>query len=299
MSKPTVELLVVDEAESSREFLRQSLTDAGYAVNAVADCEGAWQILDSEQQHFSAILLDRMMQRQGGMGLLARLKSDRRFTDIPVIFQTDIEHPLDIVAGIKAGAFYYLVQPVNKEMLLAIVQSAVSNYRLADNLRYVANPEHAYLHNMLLRSDFQLRTLLEARTLAYSLSSYYPQPKRAFLGLSELLINAVEHGNLGIGYQTKSRLLQEGGWEAEIERRLALPEHAGKKVEVQLERSQLEIRLTISDCGEGFDSRPYMEMSLERAFDLNGRGIAISRMVSFDTLEYLGKGNRLVAAVKY
>lgn len=299
MSKPTVELLVVDEDESSREFLRQSLTEAGYAVKLVADCEGAWQILDSEQQHFSGILLDRMMQRQGGMGLLARLKSDRRFADIPVIFQTDIDHPLDIVTGIKAGAFYYLVQPVNKEMLFAIVQSAVSNYRLADNLRYVANPEHAYLHNMLLRSDFQLRTLLEARTLAYSLSSYYPQPKRAFLGLSELLINAVEHGNLGIGYQMKSRLLHEGGWEAEIERRLDMPEHAGKKVEVQLERSQLEIRLTISDCGEGFDSRPYMEMSLERAFDLNGRGIAISRMVSFDTLEYLGKGNRLVAAVKY
>jgi len=291
-------LLVVDEEESSREFLRQALTDAGYAVKTVADCGSAWQMLDSEKQHFSAILLDRMMQRQGGMGLLAQLKSDRRFADIPVIFQTDIEHPLEIVAGIKAGAFYYLVKPLDKNVLLAIVQSAVSTFSLSDSLRYVANSEQASLHNMLMSSEFQLSTLLEARTLAYTLSSFYPQPKRAFLGLSELLINAVEHGNLGLGYQEKSRLLREGGWEDEIARRLALPEHAEKKVEVLLQHSPHEIRLTITDCGEGFDSSLYMEISPERAFDLNGRGIAISRMVSFDTLEYIGKGNQLVTVVK-
>ena len=298
MSDRAIEILVVDDDASQRDFLLESLTGAGYSVKSAAECEGAWKILDSEEYHFSAILLDRMMQHQDGMGLLARIKADRRFSDIPVIFQTDIEYPLDVVAGIKAGAFYYLVKPVNKELLFAIVQSAVSNFRLSDNLRYMANPEQTDLHNMLLRSEFQLRTLLEARTLAYTLSSYYPQPKRAFLGLSELLINAVEHGNLGIGYLAKSRLLQEGGWEAEIERRLTLPEHGGKKVEVLLERSPHEIRLTISDCGAGFDSSLYMEISPERVFDLNGRGIAMSRMISFDTLEYTGKGNRLVAVVR-
>lgn len=297
MSEHAIEILVVDDDASKRDFLLESLTVAGYAVKLAVDCEAAWQILDCEQHHFSAILLDRVMQRQDGMGLLARIKADMRFADIPVIFQTDIEDPLDIVAGIKAGAFYYLVKPVSKELLFAIVQSAVSNFRLSDNLRYMANPEQTNFVNMLLRSEFQLRTLLEARTLAYTLSSYYPQPKRAFLGLSELLINAVEHGNLGIGYQTKSRLLQEDGWEAEIERRLTLPEHAGKKVEVQLERSPHEIRLTISDCGAGFDSSLYLEISPERAFDLNGRGIAMSRMICFDTLEYIGKGNRLLAVV--
>jgi signal transduction histidine kinase len=69
-------------------------------------------------------------------------------------------------------------------------------------------------------------------------------------------------------------------------------------VDVVLEHNQQEMRLIISDCGPGFDSQKYMKMSPERAFDPNGRGIAMSRMTSFDSLEYLGKGNQLVAMVK-
>ena len=160
-----------------------------------------------------------------------------------------------------------------------------------------ASPYHP-VANLLLCSEFQLRTLLEARTLANALSGYYPQPQRVVLGISELLINAVEHGNLGISYQEKSRLLQQGGWEGEIERRLSLPENISKTVTVQLERKPHEMSLIISDCGAGFEYTNYLEISAERAFDPNGRGIAMSRMMSFDTLEYQGKGNQLVAVVR-
>ena len=77
-----------------------------------------------------------------------------------------------------------------------------------------------------------------------------------------------------------------------------MPEHTNKRVEVMLEHRPQEMSLTIRDCGEGFDSKKYMEMSPERAFDPNGRGIVMSRITSFDTLEYSDKGNQLVAVVK-
>jgi CheY-like chemotaxis protein len=298
MSKQAFELLVVDDEEFIRAVLQKLLSDSGYAVALAADGEEAWEMLDSGRYKFSAILLDRVMPRLDGMGLLARIKADQRFADIPVIFQTAINQAAGIAEGIKAGAFYYLVKPVDKEVLFAIVESAVSTYHFPDAFRHAASQEQANLSRTLQRSQYRLRTLAEARTLATALSNYYPQPQRVALGISELLINAVEHGNLGISYQEKSRLLQEGGWEGEIERRLALPEHAEKKVEVQLEHDPHEIRLTISDCGEGFNSLKYMELSPERAFDPNGRGIAMSKMMSFDTLEYQGNGNQLVAVVK-
>jgi CheY-like chemotaxis protein len=298
MNKQTIELLVVDDEEFIREVLDKLLSDTGYVVSQAVDGEEAWKILDSEQHTFSAILLDRIMPRLDGMGLLARIKSDQRFAKIPVIFQTAINHPVEIAEGIKAGAFYYLVKPVDQDVLFAIVESAVSTYHFPDDFRHAASQEQTNLAHILQRIQFQLRTLSEARTLATVLSSYYPQPQRVALGISELLINAVEHGNLGISYQEKSRLLQQGGWEGEIERRLDLPEHAEKMVEVQLEHDPHEIRLTISDCGEGFNSLKYMELSAERAFDPNGRGIAMSKMMSFDTLEYKGSGNQLVAVVK-
>jgi DNA-binding response OmpR family regulator len=293
-----VDLLVVDDDAFMRDVLEMMLVRAGYAVTLAGDGEEAWEILDQKPQQFSAVLLDRMMPRLDGMGLLARLKADNRFADLPVIFQTAIDHPEEVAEGIKAGAFYYLVKPVNEKVLFAIVQSAVSVYRMSDKLQNAANQEQSVLSRLLRRSDFQLRTLQEARTLASSLANYFPQPQRVFLGISELLINAVEHGNLAITYHEKSRLLQQGKWEDEINRRLALPEYQDKKVEVRLEHVPHEMRLLIKDEGAGFAFSNYMEMSAERAFDPNGRGIAMSRMTSFDSLQYLGRGNQLVAVVR-
>ena len=298
MSKKTIELLVVDDEEFNRDILQDLLSSVGYAVTLAADGEEAWELLERGQHNFSAILLDRMMPRLDGMGLLVRMKGSARFAGIPVIFQTAVDHPTEVAEGIKAGAFYYLIKPVNKEVLFAIVQSAVNTFNISDNLNLAVNQVEAKLADLLLRSEFQLRTLDEARTLANALSGYYPQPQRVVLGISELLINAVEHGNLGINYQEKSRLLQQGGWEEEVERRLTLPENASKKVTVLLEHTPHEMSLVVTDCGAGFEYKNYLEIAPERAFDPNGRGIAMSRMMSFDKLEYLGKGNQLVAVVR-
>ncbi len=298
MDKHQVNLLVVDDEEFNRHILKKCLSDVGYDVTLAADGEEAWELLDGGKHDFSAVLLDRMMPRLDGMGLLARVKSNSRFARLPVIFQTAAANPPEIAEGLKAGAFYYLTKPINREVMLAVVQSAVNEHLMAAVLRREAVDERRFFFALLRRSEFHLRTLNEARLLADTLASFYPAPQRVLLGLSELLINAVEHGNLGIGYKEKSVLLQEAKWESEIERRLALPENATKIVDVLLEHSQKEICITITDCGEGFAWEKYMEMSPERAFDPNGRGIAMSRMMSFDSLEYLGNGHQVAATVK-
>lgn len=298
MSKLKIELLVVDDEAFNRDILDEMLTSAGYVVTHAADGEEAWGLLDGGQHKFAAVLLDRMMPRLDGMGLLARMKADSRFGSLPVIFQTAIDQPADIAEGIKAGAFYYMVKPVNEELLYAIVQSAVSNFCLEEKLRSVADREQVLLPKMLLRSEYRLTSLPEARALASALSNFYPQPQRVCLGIAELLINAVEHGNLNISYAEKSRLLKRNAWEQEIERRLTLPENKLKQVKVTLEHLDGEISLTITDAGLGFDFNQYFEMSPERAFDPNGRGIAMSKKMSFDSIQYLGKGNQVVAVVK-
>ena len=297
MEKCKVDLLVVDDEEFNRHILKKCLSDADYSVTLAVDGEEAWAILDGAKHDFAAVLLDRMMPRLDGLSLLARIKADSRFARLPVIFQTAAADPSDIAEGMKAGAFYYLTKPINKDVMLAVVHSAVSEHVMVTALRHEADELQRFFA-LLRRIEFHLRTMDEARSLAATLASFYPDPQRTMLGLSELLINAVEHGNLGISYEEKSVLLQKARWENEIERRLALPENAGKVVGVLLEHSPKEIRTTVTDCGEGFAWEKYLEMSPERAFDPNGRGIAMSRMMSFDSLEYLGKGNQVVATVK-
>ncbi len=77
-------------------------------------------------------------------------------------------------------------------------------------------------------------------------------------GLSDLMVNAVEHGNLGVTYQEKSLLKWEGDWEAEIKRRLALPQFAGRFAMVRAERSATAVTFTITDQGEGFEWQKFL-----------------------------------------
>jgi len=122
----------------------------------------------------------------------------------------------------------------------------------------------------------------------------------AALGLAELMVNAVEHGNLQISTSEKSELLRQGVWEEEVRRRLLLPENAAKRVRVELRREGCELVLVIRDDGPGFDWEQYCNFDPVRAEEPNGRGIALVRQLAFPNLEYLSAGNiaRVVVQMK-
>ena len=144
---------------------------------------------------------------------------------------------------------------------------------------------------------FSLSTLDEVGCLAVFLAQACPEPEGAVLGLSELLVNAIEHGNLGISYEEKSSLKRSDQWQEEISRRQQLPENAGKLVDVTFERDGGCIRICITDQGNGFDWSQYLDFDPARAFDPNGRGIAMARLGSFRELQYQGKGNVVLATI--
>ncbi len=151
--------------------------------------------------------------------------------------------------------------------------------------------------SLLQEGRFELRTMSEALNLATLLAQACPDPPHVTLGLSELLLNGVEHGNLGISYDEKSKLVEANRFDEEIERRLAAPEFRDKRVRVRVSRSLQEIQLTITDEGAGFDWRRYTEMDGARSLDSHGRGIAMAKLFSFDRLEYRGNGNEVVAMI--
>jgi hypothetical protein len=71
-----------------------------------------------------------------------------------------------------------------------------------------------------------------------------------------------------------------------------------KLVEVSFERQTDLLVFTIRDQGQGFDWSRFLDFDPERVFDPNGRGIAMARSISFDSLEYQGNGNIVVVTVK-
>lgn len=289
-------LLVVEDEPVSRELLVSLLQEGGYAYLTAGTGAAAWQAITHHRDEIDAILLDRMLPDMDALSLLVRLKADPGLLHVPVIMQTSLSSEADIADGLRAGAYYYLTKPFPPDTLLAIVRSALQDRRDYLELRRNLQQAHRILAN-LEQAEFWFRTPTEARDLASLAAHAAPDPGRVVLGLTELMLNAVEHGNLGIGYAQKSALIAAEQLEGEIERRLALPEYIDRRAHLKIDTDERSVCFTISDDGPGFAWREYLQMSPTRAFDTHGRGIAMSKLLSFDMLEYRQSGNLVVAGV--
>lgn len=289
-------LLLVDDDPLSLELLQGYLEPVGYQLTVARNGEEAWGLLCEPQRTFDLVISDRAMPRMNGMELLQRIKNEPRLADIPVIFETALTHQSEVAEGIAAGVHYYLTKPFNFRLLQAVVKAALDEHRQRLSLTLATRRATGAI-NLLQAGRFRFRTPQEARELSSLLAAGAPNPDSIALGLSELLLNAVEHGNLGIGYRKKSELLISGLFQEEIQRRLDAAPWSDRAVEVVLERDHGLLRIRIEDQGSGFDPAEYLAIDPERALDPNGRGIALARQISFASLEFQGKGNVVLATV--
>ncbi|MDD2740969.1 MAG: response regulator [Rhodocyclaceae bacterium] len=290
-------VLLVDDEELNLEILLEYFDDEpDFTLETAADGEIAWEMLQDDSKQFDLILLDRMMPRLDGIGLLRRMMGVPRLALIPVVLQTAAGSAEQVREGMEAGAYYYLTKPYRRDALLAIAHSAITDARSRRSLRHQLH-EHIGALQFLSHGQFRVRTIDEASQLAAFIAQACPNPEASVLGISELLVNGVEHGNLGISYDDKASLKLNDNWREEIDRRTALPENSSKRVILDFQRDGKRITLRFTDEGSGFAWQDYLEMNPERACDPNGRGIALARMLSFSKIHYEGCGNVAVATL--
>lgn len=288
-------ILAVDDEEFNLDILKRYLVKAGYEVILAEDGLVALQKLE-ENPDIEVIVLDRMMPGMDGMEFLRRVKADPKFQDIPVIMQTAAAASEQVLQGIHAGVYYYLTKPYDDVMLLVIVSAALRDALAKREMKEEVRGQRRML-GLMEDSMFRFRTLEDAKTLAYFIANCFPEPEKVVFGLNELLVNAIEHGNLGITYAEKTKLVLNGGWLREVERRLGAEEYREKIARLTFKATKEAIAVNIKDQGKGFDWNKYVELSPDRATDPHGRGIAASRIVSFHSIDYIGAGNEVECKV--
>lgn len=283
-------VLVVDDEYALRFALQRMLEDEGCHVIAAGDGTEAQQILQAHADVISVAILDWMMPKMTGIELLRWMKSQHGIDRIPVIMLTALDDPERVREGIDAGAYYYLVKPFKRSLLNSILRAAAcdchTTRQLLDRLK-----RHERPLAFLAEATYKIRTIDEAHELAVVIASATPDPEHAMV-ISELLTNAIEHGNLGITYEEKGKLIDQNQWEQEVSRRLALPENSGKEVIVKIAKEANVLKVGIEDQGSGFDYSRYLKIDESRLFDNHGRGIAIAA-ATLD-LQYKGTGNHVV-----
>ena len=293
--KPVV--LAVDDEQFNLEIIKEYLSEINIETVCVESGELALNQLKQSPQKFSAVLLDRMMPGIDGIEVLKKIKADDKLNRLPVIMQTAKAGKDNMLEGLDAGAHYYLSKPYDQQTLLAIISTAVRDYQRFNHIQKNLE-QSAQTLKLMEKGVFSFKTLDEARCLSSLLAKTCPEADSVVFILTELMINAVEHGNLGISYSEKSKLITEEKWEDEVTQRLNLPENADKYVTIEFDRrNREEIVFLITDQGAGFDWQQYMEVSPNRAFDSHGRGIAMANSLSLNHIEYLGSGNRVRVTV--
>ncbi len=291
-----LKILAVDDEELNLDIMQEYFDDARYKASQAHDGLEALKALEQDNQ-YDVIVLDRMMPNMDGMQFLEKVKSDSRFKDIPVIMQTAASASNQVTEGIKAGVYYYLSKPYTKDVFLSIIRAANDDAKRKQELRNQLK-EYGHAMSMIQNGNFQFKTVEDAKALAILLGSSVPDPEMIIVGLTELMVNGVEHGNLGITYDEKKALKLDGAWEKEILNRQALSANQNKYCTALVSRSGTEFKIRITDQGAGFDWKKFQTIDMSRLADPNGRGIAMTMSSGFASITYNAIGNEVECVVQ-
>ena len=297
MDSPVI--LVVDDEPLNLDIIEEFLTGKGQAYNVETANDGveAMEKLTTDPNRYDVVLLDRMMPNMSGMEVLEKMSAHPELKYIPVILQTAKVSKEDILEGLKAGAYYYLTKPFTSDILHSVVKTAVKDRGYNKALLASLNVTRSSV-KLLNNASFQFRSLEDVFAVSSLLACACDEPDKIAMGLSELMVNAIEHGNLKIGYEEKSELRKHDLWESEIAKRLELPENKDVYASIDVTNAPDGVTYTIIDQGNGFEWDEFMEFDTNRVMHNHGRGIAMANKLYFSKLEYLGKGNKVTVMVE-
>jgi len=101
-------ILVAEDSITSRTLLKSILETAGYQVTVAVDGADAYARAKSDE--FDLIVSDVDMPRMNGFELTAKIRSDKKLSEIPVVLVTSLESRDDRERGLEAGADAYIIK---------------------------------------------------------------------------------------------------------------------------------------------------------------------------------------------
>jgi len=161
-------VLVVDDTPETLGFLTDTLDGAGFTVLIATDGESALRLI--EQITPDLVLMDAVMPGLHGFDACRRLKRNKSFAHLPVIFMTGLSDTENVLAGLAAGGVDYVTKPLVVDELLARIRVHLANARVAAGTRAALDATGRFL----LATDTSGRLLWCTPKARQLLSDVYP-----------------------------------------------------------------------------------------------------------------------------
>ncbi|MBU1196612.1 MAG: response regulator [Proteobacteria bacterium] len=173
-----MKILIAEDDENSRVLLENVLTASGYEVLAAGNGLQALAIL--ENQTPDLIISDILMPEMDGYTLCRNIRTDNRFSSIPLIFYTaTYTDPKARQYAMDIGATAFLIKPMEMDLFLEEIKNTlkkINNDELPKSPSIKKDPcdlEQEYTNVLAQKLDKKIRDLeLEREKLKLSEQKY-------------------------------------------------------------------------------------------------------------------------------
>ena len=291
--KHKARILLIDDEELVREELGGILEDEGYEVITGSDGEEGLRLFRTGNPDM--VVTDVRMPRRDGLSVAMTIRQED--PSVPVTVITGHGNESMAIDALRAGVTDFIKKPVRLDDLTAALARMEAFRREpgpeAAGLPQTVEPvEQAWTYR--LENDLAaVATFVDHLLRRCAADLEQPAVLELSLALRELLINAIEHGNLAVTYVEKSRAMDsDSGMGPLIAQRSGVHKYMGRRVTVNARRQKRRVIVQISDEGEGFDWRSLPDPTdTLNLLSTHGRGILLARM-SVDVLTFNDKGNQ-------
>lgn len=279
-----VSVLLAEDSLVYSVFLSNLLESRGFLVQKAGNGREAIEFLESGRK-FDVILSDLNMPEVNGFEL-AKYNFDTQLLPFIIITtHSDASYAMDLI---KFGVRDYLVKPSTGNIIVSVVKNAA----LRHPGKVVDMEEISGLNNLaFIEIPSDLDSINKASLWVENKISEYSdvhETKKFINYLYEFLVNAHEHGNLGLGEHEKETLLNKGVYDEFLRCK-----QSSNTIEVKFSAVGNQVAVNITDRGKGFNYEKYLRMSkdevLERITMPNGRGIVMA-IGYFDSVTYEKNG---------
>ncbi len=282
------QILIIDDEEAIRNVLKIALTKKGYAVTEADNGKKGLELF--KQKRPEIVLTDVMMPEMTGLEFTRFLSEMNADTDVIVMTGYGTEDV--VIEALHAGASNYIKKPIAFEDLFAIIDRITLKRK---NKKLVEPAKDAVVFerkDLVIGND--LSTVWGAvNQLLFNLHSGIDRNivEGMRIGLYEIIINAIEHGNLDITYEEKSQAQRNNSYVQLLQDRKNRADEEGKKVHISSTYDCEWLIIQIKDDGKGFDYKSLpVARSPETTLATHGRGIFLTSLY-FDSLNFIEPGN--------
>ncbi|WP_022851823.1 hybrid sensor histidine kinase/response regulator [Limisalsivibrio acetivorans] len=183
-------IYIIDDSSSYRTLLKAILNSYGFENVTTFDSalEAMEAMIDSARNNKplpSLIMMDVVMPGIDGIEATRKIKSDQKFSDIPIIIITVKDDEASLEKAFEAGAADYVIKPVTKLALRARVQSLLKLKNEIDNRKQREKELESLTKRLEELNETKNRFL---GTAAHDLRS----PLSSIRGFSEFLLEELE-----------------------------------------------------------------------------------------------------------